>query len=82
MKVLVAYKALRLPIFKVNVKILGKFYVISIAQYQYHYLLLLTLILHTYMEIKNVDNNQKLYCNNKEDRLNLRDIPLQKILED
>lgn len=32
--------------------------------------------------MKNMDNNQKLYFEDKKDKLKLRDIPFQKILED
>lgn len=38
--------------------------------------------MHTYIGIKSVDGNQKLYSNDKEDRLKLRDLLLQKILKD
>ncbi len=57
-EVLVAHKALRLLIYKVNVKTLGKFDAISIARYQHHCAPLLILILHTCTGMENVDDNQ------------------------
>lgn len=42
---------------------------------------LLISILHIYMEIKSMEDNQKLYPNNKENRLELGNIPLLEIPE-
>lgn len=39
----------------------------------------LTLILHICTRIENIDNNQILYSHNKETKLKLGDVPLQKI---
>ncbi len=82
MEVLVAHKALRLLISKVNVKILGKFDAVSIAQCQRHCAPLLTSILRTCTGIESVDDDQELHSDDEEDGLELGDAPLQEIPED
>lgn len=83
MEALIIYKALHLSIFKVNIKILGKFHIVFIAQYQHHCVQLLTSILGTYMEMQSLDNNQELFhSDNEEDRLKLKDELLQEISKD
>lgn len=56
-KALVAYKALWLFIFKVNVKTLEKFDVLAIAQYQCYCAPILITVLRTCTGIEIVDNN-------------------------
>ena len=81
MEALVTYKALPLPISKVNVEILGKFDTLSIAQYQRHYVLLITPVLCICTGMESVKNDQEFQSNDKKDRLELGDIPSQKIPE-
>ncbi len=82
MEALVAHKALWLPISKVNVETLEKFDAISIAWYQRHCAPLLISILRTCTGMKSVDDDQELYSDNEEDRLELGDAPPQEIPED
>ena len=82
MEVLVAHKAPRLLIAKVNVETLGKFDVVSIARCQRHCAPLLTSILRTSMGMESVDDNQELYSDDEEDELELEDAPTQEIPED
>ncbi len=81
-EVLVAYKALRLLISKVNIETLKKFNTVSIARCQCHCAPLLTSILRTCMRMENVDDNQELHSDDKEDRLELGNTPSQEIPED
>ncbi len=73
MKALVAHKALRLLISKVNVETLGKFDAVSIARYQRHCAQLLTSILRTCTRMKSVDDNQEFHSDDERDRLELGD---------
>lgn len=80
---LIAHKTLRLLISKVNVETLRNFDTFAITQCQCYYGSLLTVVLHIYTVIKNVDNNQALDSNDeKEDRVELKNALPQKIPKD
>lgn len=83
MEALVAYKALRLPISKVNVETLGKFDVLAIARYQRYCTLILTIVFRTCTSIESVDDDQALDFNDEgEDKVELGDALPQEIPED
>lgn len=68
---------LRFFISKINIKTLGKYDVLAIAQCQRYYVSLPTKILHICISIKSVDDNQALDSNDeKEDGVELRDVLL------
>lgn len=75
---LLVYKILQL-ISKVNVKILKKFDTIFITKYWRYCAPLLISILHIYNSKDIVDDNQRLFSNNKKDRFELEDTLSQKI---
>lgn len=83
MEALIAHKALRLLISKVNIETLGNFDAFAITQCQCYCGPLLTIVLHICTGIENVDNNQALDSNDeKEDRVELKDALPQKIPKD
>ncbi|MCJ1346581.1 hypothetical protein MMC31_004799 [Peltigera leucophlebia] len=83
MEALVAHKALRLLISKVNAERLGKFDALAIAQCQRHCAPLLTTVLRTCTGIERVDDKQALDSNDEEeDGIKLGDALPQEIPED
>lgn len=72
-----------LLISKVNIETLEKFDALIITQCQYYCVLLLIVVLHTCIDIKNINDNQMLDFNDKEkNKVELGDALSQKILKD
>ena len=82
MKTLVTHKVLQLLISKVNMETLGKFDLLSIAQYHCRCALLIVSVLRICTNIKSLENNQELQSNDEEDGLELGDTSPQEIPED
>lgn len=83
METLVVYKALPLPIFKVNIETLRKFDTLVITWCQRHCILILITILQICTSIESIDDNQVFDSNDEEeDRVELGNTLPQEILED
>lgn len=57
MEVLIAHRVLQLLIIKINIEILEKFDIFTIAQYQLYCALLLIIVLYIYIGINSVNDN-------------------------